>query len=96
MIFQFNTSRQLNLSNPTKHKTRTNLNLIFSPQCSLYCKNIKFSVFTVQCTKVGENYNSKRMHGVMKAKGINVGEIKIGTTLGEIHQKFVKNLSAAC
>lgn len=31
-----------------------------------------------------ENYGRKMMHGVMKAKRINVRESKIGTILGEI------------
>ena len=31
-----------------------------------------------------ENYGRKLMHGVMKAKRINVRESKIGTILGEI------------
>ena len=34
---------------------------------------------------MGENYGRKMMHGVMKAKGINVGEIKIVKLLGEIN-----------
>ena len=33
---------------------------------------------------MGENYGRKIMHGAMKAKGINVGETKIGTILGDI------------
>ena len=32
-----------------------------------------------------ENGGRKIMHGVMKAKGINVGETKIGKILGEIN-----------
>ena len=33
---------------------------------------------------MGESYGRKMLHGVMKAKGINVGETKIGKILGEI------------
>ena len=39
----------------------------------------------MQCSKVGKNYGRRMMHGVMKAKGINVGETKIGKILGEIN-----------
>ena len=45
----------------------------------------KFSVLTLQCTKLGENYGRKMMHGVMKTKGINVSETKIGTILDDIN-----------
>ena len=38
----------------------------------------------IECTKVGDSYGCKMMHGNMKAKGMNVGEIKIGTILDEI------------
>ena len=34
---------------------------------------------------MGERYGRKMLHGVMKAKGINVGETKIGKILGEIN-----------
>ena len=34
---------------------------------------------------MGENYGRIMMHGVMKAKGINVVETKIGTILGDIN-----------
>ena len=34
--------------------------------------------------KVGENYGRKMMHGIIKTKGINVGETKIGKLLGEV------------
>ena len=37
--------------------------------------------------KVGENYGCKMMHGVMKAKGINVGKTKIGKLLVEINSE---------
>ena len=74
-------------STSTKHKTRTNTNSIFYPKCSTYCKNVKFSASTLQSTKAGENYNRKMMHGVMKAKVINVDETKIGAILGEINPK---------
>ena len=46
-----------------------------------------YSVFPLQCNKVRENCNRKMMHGIMKAKGINVGETKIGAVLGEINPK---------
>ena len=34
---------------------------------------------------MGESYDRKMLHGVMKAKGINVGEAKIGKILDEIN-----------
>ena len=34
---------------------------------------------------MGENYGRKMMHGVMKAKGINVVETKTGKKLGEFN-----------
>ena len=34
---------------------------------------------------MGESYGRKKMHGVIKTKGINVGETKIGKLLGEIN-----------
>ena len=40
-------------------------------------------VFLFYNAKVGENYSRKMMREVMKAKGINVGETKIGKLLGE-------------
>ena len=36
---------------------------------------------------MGERYGRKILHGVMKAKGINVGETKIGTISGEINSE---------
>ena len=74
----------MKFSTPTNHKTRTSINLIFFPKWSTYYKNDEFSVFTLQCTEVGENYGRKMMHGVLKAKEISVGETKICTILGEI------------
>ena len=65
-------------------------NLTFSPKCSTCYKKFKFSVFTLQCTMLGENYSRKLMHGVMKVKRINVGETKIGTILGEIKPEAQK------
>ena len=38
-----------------------------------------------------ENYGRKMMHGVMKAKRINVRESKIGTILGEISPEGQKD-----
>ena len=58
---------------------------MFFPKCSKYYKNVKFSVFTLQCTKVGENYGCKMMHGLMNTKRINVGETKTGIILCEIN-----------
>ena len=48
---------------------------------------------------MGENYGRKMMHGVMKAKGINVVETKVDITLSEINaesQAKSKTLLAAC
>ena len=36
-------------------------------------------------TKVGEKNGGKMMHGVMKVKGINIGETKTGKILCEIN-----------
>ena len=36
---------------------------------------------------MGECYGRKMLHGVMKAKGIIIGETKIGTILGEINSE---------
>ena len=47
---------------------------------------------------MGENYGRKMMHGVMKAKGINVVETKSGIILGDINpeaQTKSRTLSAA-
>ena len=41
--------------------------------------------FTLQYTKVVQNYGRKIVHRVMKAKKINVGETKIGKLLSEIN-----------
>ena len=47
--------------------------------------------------KVGKNYGRKMMHGVMKAKGINVSETKIGKLLGEINSEpQTKRQNVAC
>ena len=70
---------------PTKHKTRTSINLIFLLKCITCYKNVKFSVFFFKCTKVGENYCRKMMHGVMNDKGINVSKTKTDEILGEIN-----------
>ena len=49
--------------------------------------------------KVRENQNRKMVHGIMKGKGINVGETKIGAIFGEINLKPKqkgRNFPAAC
>ena len=71
------------ISTPTKHETRTSIKSNLFPE--IYYKNVKFSVFTLQCTKFRENYDCKLMNGVMKAKKVNVGETEICTILGEIN-----------
>ena len=48
-------------------------------------KNNTFSFFTLQCTKVVQNYGRKIVHGVMKAKKINIGKTKISKLLSEIN-----------
>ena len=67
-----------------KYKTRTiiKFNLFF--QNVAYYKDVKFSVFTLQCTKVAENDVRKMIYGVIKAKVINVSETKNDKLLGEI------------
>ena len=40
-------------------------------------------VFLLYNAKVGEDHDRQIKHEVMKAKGINVGETKIGKLLGE-------------
>ena len=69
-------------STPNKHKTRTSIKFNLFPEAQHVTK---FSVFTLQCTKVGENCGSKMMHVVMKSKVINVSETKIGKIFGEIN-----------
>ena len=71
-------------STPMKYKTRTiiKVNLFF--QNVAYYKDVKFSVFTLQCTKVAENDVRKMIYGVIKAKVINVSETKNDKLLGEI------------
>ena len=44
-------------------------------------------VLLVYNSKVGENYGRKMMHGVKKAKEINVGETKTGKLLGKINSE---------
>ena len=55
----------------TKHKTTNSINFNLFLKISTYYKNFKFSVFTLQYTKVGESYGRKIMHGVMKTKVID-------------------------
>ena len=42
-------------------------------------------MYSLQCTKAGENYGRKRMYGVMNDKRINVSETKIGKILDEVN-----------
>ena len=44
-------------------------------------------MFLLYNEKVGENYDRKMMHGVMKVKGWNVSETEIGKVLGEINSE---------
>ena len=63
---------------------------MFLPEMEHTLQNVKFNDFTLQCSKVGESYGCKMLHGVMKVKGINVGERKIGKILDEINPEAQK------
>ena len=63
------------ISTRTKHKTKTSIKFNLFPK--KYYKNVKFSVFTLHCTKSTENYGGKLMHGVIKVKSINVGKTNV-------------------
>ena len=52
---------------------------------------LNFSVFTLQSTEVGEKYGCKMIHGVLKAKGIIIGETKTGKIMCEINPKFQRS-----
>ena len=90
--FQFKAGRNFDLQGPWYIQLQLSIkqelrNLIFFQKYSTCYKNVKLRVLTLQCYKVGENYGRKIMHGVMKTKGINVGETKIGKILGEINRE---------
>ena len=46
-------------STPTDHKTKTSIKFNIFPEMEHILQNVKFSVFTLQRTTVGENYGRK-------------------------------------
>ena len=75
-------------STSINHKARTNIKFnLFIRNVAHITKNVKFSIFTLQCTKVGQNYDRQVMHGVMRAKRMNADETKIGKILGEFNSE---------
>ena len=72
-----------------KHK-KTTIKINHFPEMHHMLQNAKFSVFTLQCTNVRENYGNKIVHGISKAKRINVGEAKVGEIFSKINSQALR------